>query len=477
MKKRFASVLILVAVLALVALFFVSCGDTPEYTPSPPSNELTGDALVLDLLGKSDDKMEALTSYKTDYRSELKFETVSGTVEITSDEEEWLTGIDTKSFQTLSVTTVGGTIDGKKTGETVTTEAYYNGYFYIAEEDLETGDKKVLRSPVARSEYEEYLEGEEDGFDFDDDLFLAANKKLAEKQEDGSWHIELSGYSNAAVLRFAKLFSSFGTFLQRGVLFSDVKFECALNSDFSVKSVSFEFEFSSSDASVPVPEFFVAVTFSDYNAIDSVNFDLSDSEATEVLGLLDVLRVNSALSKTIEKEKLSFEADLTTDIAGTVNSQRLEFLKEDIYGGGLSYTYTYTQNTATRVISYAGGKTYIDNTETGIPTDDVTERLSLSSIYNFGTAFDIYGVEFVDVSAIDGNTVYTVTVDPDYDTNLNDIVSSLNCSLKNELVVFKFTVKDGYITKLEYESSADIQYRGSVYPTEIVMTVEYNINI
>ena len=477
MKKRLFSAIALITVLVFALVFFASCADTPEYTPSPPPNELTGDALVMDLLDKSDDKMEALTSYKTDYRLELKFETVSGTVEITSDTEEWLAGIDTKSFQKLSVTTTDGMIDGEDTGETVTTEAYYKGYFYIAEEDLETGDKKVLRSPVARSEYEEYLEGEEDGFDFDDDLFLAANKKLAEKQEDGSWHIELSGYSNAAVLRFAKLFSSFGTFLQRGVLFSDVKFECALNSDFSVKSASFEFEFSSSDASVPVPEFFVAVTFSDYNAIDSVNFDLSDSEATEVLGLLDVLKVNSALSKTTEKEKLSFEADLTTDTAGTVNSQRLEFLKEDVYGGGLSYTYTYTQNTATRVISYAGGKAYIDNTETGIPTDDVSERMSLISIYDLGAGFDIYSVTFVDTSIIDGSTVYIVTVDPNYDVTLQSIADSLSCSFRNEYVVFEFTVKNGCVTKLGYESSADIYYRGSTYPFESVLSIEYNTNI
>lgn len=338
--------LFLLLVLCLVVFSFASCKsektDLPDETkettagtnsddkPEEPK-EPTDAAMLFEMIDK---RMESLKSYETEHINTVTYY-VYGTKVSAETKGKLVDMLDIKEspFYYEYVSTVVKMEQMSYEQKMTSFVGYMDGKVYLMNDD--GNPKQKICADMSAEDFLVYIaDSRIEDFDFMD----CKNSEFT-KNEDGTWTLNLSGYTKKSLdyLLEELDFEDFG----EGLKVLDVKFCFNADAQYRATSLRYEFVFDVEEGSTDVPEIIIIENYSKFDEVDRSSITV-DTEGYK--GVTDVKVIKSFGDKLeelydLENGKFTLNINQTAKVNGTVVSEQKE--KDVVLYGKENGSYFY----------------------------------------------------------------------------------------------------------------------------------------
>ena len=368
------------------------------------------------------------------------------------------------SFEKITYVTKVEGVDETETE--VTINAYNDGKAFY-----HSASSEYTRSFYMETTPEKYSEFSEGGsFTEDLDLTSCLNKAFT-KNDDGTWTLNMSGYTKKTV---NELFDGDDTEALFGKDIVDLKIEVKVSEDYRVQSMLFELVFDVEEDDVSVPTLTMTGNYKNYGTAQKETDELN----IEAYKLVDDYTVISKgmddLNAFTERKEGSFTLDTKYTISK--GTEVMEYTEKDVatfgtVNGGFVFNVDALFDGVDKAnMSYEKGVfTYTGNgeTETENLTDADAKEVFLELFSNM-----IYGQHTIsDVEKL-GEGEYKLTVDYNDESFFDDFTKELELEYKSYDEVYIVTIKDDKLVSIE----DDLKIYGIFNKNGTEEPVEYRVH-
>ncbi|MBE6958656.1 MAG: hypothetical protein E7447_05855 [Ruminococcaceae bacterium] len=405
MKKSIYAILAFALSLLLV-FSLAACQDTGNTdTPSVPTSSVVVPPEpwmpenALELWNKVDAAMDALDSVESTTVSKVVYYAMGYEFKMDSTMVSY-SGKDAEYIES-NIKTVCADLELDQDIKTV--KAYYDGKMFSAMNDGIYDQK--LCSPATKEEYAASMDGA-----LTDKVDLAdCNGGKFTKNEDGTWTIEFSGYTNKTMNKLLAEMEMSADML--GAPIEDMKATIVANEDFLVKTMTVAFVFEEQEDSIK-PEYSMSAEYSKYNEAVFDADVLKAEEYTEVADLFVLQKIEDGIQERQEATTGSFVLDITTTTRYYGQTSKNKETDTVIYGkknGGYYYSIIAEADGTKMTLVYqngvstitSGGESYTDAL-TDAQAKQTIDGLIDSAIFN---SLAVTNIEK------EGEGVYMITCD------------------------------------------------------------------
>ncbi len=466
MKK----IVVLISVLLCVVLTLSSCEVLDKFLalmePEPESAE--------ELYEKIDKKMKSFTEYETN--SELTMEFYINNIgsilptypKIRTEATEYTIqkGIGTDDFffyqEMETSVTSSGTLD---IDENIKSKTEYNsGYIYISNE----GDyKQKLCSEMTVEEFGEYLLSKSTMPSIED--FLNCTKKEFSKNEDDTWSLKLSGYSNYFLNQVVDMLR-----LNEAIVEIDIEdIELSINAakDYSVNNIEMKFIFKQNGFQTNSLKYVTEYSSYDNVAVEvdtAIHDEYNEIEDITILDDIDDM-LEAIIDDNYGKFNLSIKQEMSTggtsqivtevdDVIYGERSNGNYFYKIDAVTGGVALEMTYENSILT---VKRNGQLYGQGNQ-----EENVARATVNALINNVR----YNKALVTDLEVNDNGEIIVTIDTPDEAHYLPAFESSGMDPAGADQIIKFTVNDGKITKITSEVTSKAVFGGQTL--SFTLTIE-----
>ena len=429
--KHFRKTLALaLAVLIILPLALASCGLIPPKTAD-------------ELWERMNQALNEVESYESQMEFTANYTMMETDVTMNGSGEIVATSSDGKIDSYYEKITAKTSIADITEMESSTLSAYHDGKMYIANEQ----DGEVLQKFSAVTTAEKYWEDRSTLIDFD--YMVCAEKKLTQN-EDGTWTMNLSGYSESALTQLLED-TGLGE-ADLGAEISDVEIEITATKKYLLQDVAISFVFEEGAAA----SFEVLVTYSAYNeaTIPAEELNAADYKAVDDLYILNDF--DDMLQERIDTKEGRFSLELKQNIR--LDMSKGEYAETDIveYGEKNEKYYYETHIVAENngVKSYEGDIVYENGVQTvtlegqSPYTNEQTEDEARAFIEGLIDHMKYRSTLVRDVFSIKEGT-YTLTCDVADVSAYENFFNSYNAEIESSQMSIKVMVQDDKIMEIE----------------------------
>lgn len=408
---------------------------TSSSVPEPPKPWMPENAL--ELWNKIDSTMDALTSMESTMVAKAVYYYMGYEFKMDSTVSS-VTTKDTEYIET-DAKIVCADLEMDQTVKTIT--AYYDGKMYVANNDG-TYDQKLC-SAATKEEYKDSMNG---ALTDEVDISDCTGAKFL-KNEDGTWTVEFSGYTNKTM---NKVLDSIGLASDMlGAPIEDMKATIVADKDFLVKTMTIAFAFEEEDDSV-VPEYSVTAQYSKY---DAATFDpavLKTEEYTEVADLFILDKIEDGIKERQDATSGNFVLDLTTTTryyGQTSKSKETDTVTYGKKNGAYYFAISAESGDTTMNLLYQNGTyTVTSNGETYTsPVTDAEAKGMVDGLID-SALFNALSVTNIEK---EGEGVYMLTLENIDLSTYSARVAELGITYNSGEQAIKVTFKDGKLVKIE----------------------------
>ncbi len=445
------------ALCLIMALSFAACNiekggkngatATPVPTPFEPKT-------AQELFEKAEDTMESLQSYEA--KSTVNMATNSYGVKISAT----LTGIDIKylekgnefSYSSYEAETISKHQDADITQTQKEVKAYSKGKMYLLNKK-EGVDQKFCSS----MSYETFADLNKEtrdysivGFFKNENVFSCSNNTF-NKNDDGTWQIQLSGYDDNAIKSFMEDYDD----AWEKTTIKDIKTTLNINSSFCLTKMLFEVVFDENAQNEPKLQ--ITVDFLNYNSV-TPDYSLIDTTQFKEINSLEILeKVNNNYYKFAKLKSGNVVIEkVDTVLFGTetrsYSSKRT--LAFDEVDGGLTYKIIVEEaGYGTTVFTYKDGERTVETNgekTTGSESEDFAWS-TVQTILNYDE-FDRNSV--VNIEKVSEN-VYKFTFGGSVIEDLKDYYESDYVTVRSITKTMIVAMDGNNIKKTECETKMD----------------------
>ena len=378
-----------------------------------------------ELLEKVEDNMDSLTSYECDLEGTIKANAYGYYVEGYVTGKDVFINKDGNAYYYYSEVNTESSVKELRVTENYTVAVEYDdGKMFYWNSEPTPNKKFFCVTDVER--FKEYIDEESE---IDAELDECVNKSF-KKNDDGTWELELSGYTSAAVLEISEAMGyAEGTFSDKVV---DIDVKMVINSDLLVKKMTMDFVFEESESDENTPEVSMSLIYSSYNDAEKESDKINESECIRVADLITLLKVD----KTIKEKYTEDNGEFTLNIEQSILDQKFtenDNVKYGVKNGKYYYEIDVTSNTLpTSSIKYENGTLSVDG-ESVAQTEDAA-RLQINQLLS-STGYDVTLIKSME-KVSDG--VYKFSADVADPSLYKTLLSSIGATA--------ISVEDNYIT-------------------------------
>ena len=452
MKK--SSILLLLVLAFVFAFAFTSCGD-------PDSAEA--------VLERIDKKMDSLESYESDLSMQMTFfidETEVKAIGTGCLVESGVGTDDYYYYQSMTMTIFSDILPSSQ--ETESIEAYNEGRMLVYNKG--DGINQKLCSQMTK---EAFLEYKEDNDSLDIDFNDCSNADFV-KNEDNSWSLTYSGYSETVI---GSIVEDLGFDKEMvGAEISDMKISITADEDFRAKQIVFDFVFDVEEDATAVPVFTVTENFSKYNEATRIVKGINAVDYDEVEDVRLLYNVEKMIEDLQNDKDGSFVLDVSQTV--TVMGQSSSYKETDTvsYGetdGSYFYDITADVSGSTIDIGYKNGVQTVTQNSASQTVDQTEDeaRDFINGLINTAQYNKAYVSDLTKVS--DG--VYKFQFDKPNSSTYKQALANMGASYDSAKQTITVTIRDNKIVKIESEAEALGKIQSSFgISIEIVSSITFN---
>lgn len=444
MKKSICTMLTLVLSLLLV-LSLAACQetgntDTPvapssssSSVPEPPKPWMPENAL--ELWNKIDGAMKTLTSRESTMTAKAVYYYMGYEFKLDSS----VTAVSTRDAEYLESDSkvVCADLDMEQIVKTI--NAYYDGKMYIANSDG-TYDQKLC-SAATKEEYADSMSG---ALTDKVDLADCTGGKFS-KNEDDTWTVEFSGYTNKTM---NNVLDSMGLASEMlGAPIEDMKVTVIANEEFLVKTMSIVFVFEEGDV---LPEYAITAEYSKYNTAAVDPAVLKAEEYTEVADIFVLDKIEDGMKERQDAASGNFVLDLNTTTryyGQTSKSKETDIVTYGKKNGAYYYSISATAGDTKMTLMYQNGTSTVTSageTYTN-PMSDADAKAMIDGLID-SALFNALAVTNIDK---EGEGVYMLTLENIDLSTYSARVAASGVKLESGEQAVKVTFKDGKLVQIE----------------------------
>ena len=340
-------------------------------------------------------------------------------------------------------------------------EAYCDGKMYYS--TVNDAYSQMLFSEMT---YDEFVEAVSDPTEMD---LLDCNSAEFSKNDDGTWELQLSGYTKKTINLFLKESGIADSGMGGDVI--DMEVSVLADADFRVNKLHIEMVYDSEDPDA-LPAIIVEDEFSNFNSAEPNADELKVDEYTEVADVRMLEKVDECLTEIVDAKSGSFVLEV---------EQHVSFMgEEDEYAEKDTVSFEYKNNSysfdleiesteANATVKYKNGvETVIyDGEEQNVSmTDDEAKTFIEDLVYSVN--YDADGVSDIEKT---GDDVYVFTMGAPDDSLYVEYFESAGAELDSIQQIITVTMKDGQIYKMESNVTVVGIYNDVASAQRIDMTV------
>lgn len=450
MMRRIRTIAIILCISLLLPFMFTSCGKTPKTAE--------------DLIERVEEAMESAGSYEQDMEMDIEV-WVSGT-KMALDAIGKGILIDTKDdYYYYNKMYMEMTVGNSTVPETSSAlEVYDGGNAYFLNE--EGGKVSGKYTEATAEDHKAYIE---DGGDVEDYIYDCETKEFS-KNEDGSWKLVLSDYSDEAL---EGIYDKAGLSLifDAGAI-RDVETELLIDGDFHVLEYELKFRFNSDDDGNK-PRAVIKTEFSKYG--DAERKELEAEEYKKVKDLIPMKMLGRTLDRLVTRRDATAKLKINQSISDqrgkeTYAQSETDTIKYGVRDDKFFFDMTATINGENLRITYEDGK----QTTKANSRSETTEMEELVAKNTVKKILDCTGYDADSVKSFEdmGNGVYEVKLDKK-DAEEYKNAFGKNTKLHYAELTATYTLKDGEIVSIE--AKGDI--RGAAGSTAYTLDISISLTL
>ena len=461
--KKFLSIFLIIC---LCLPFLTSCSNKPKN--------------ATELWEKINETMEGLKSYEASGTGTLSFKQGLATnVSVELKMKNIISRGNKNNFYYYSDSEITEKSDFLITPENTlkNTEAFYNGNMFISKE-INGESQQKLYSSLSSKEYIAYLEKRNDLYgDID---FTNCSESAFAQNEDNTWSLNYSGYSNKVLNRFM---NSFGIDQESfGFDIWDMKVSIQADNQFKIQEMTVSFVFSEDDTAQQ-PFFEIKTQYSNYNKAQPITDSLNPDSYKKIEDCRLLFDFENMLKKLEDAENGSFVAqteETVSIIKKTLSCSATDTVSYGKKDGKYFYDIVSESSAYDKMnISYENGIQTIKMSGEEI-TQKQSKSQAKSDIRLMINAFNYSAGCVSDIKKLDEG-VYEIqcNLDPDfyYQTAVNEKYYLYNPEFYQETL--KITVKDGNIVKMETDmlakgNTSALNYNSTPIEIHLIATITFN---
>ncbi len=407
---------------------------------------------------------------------------VSATIEnislsVSADGEMKYSNINGDDMAYLETTTTNMTVSGSGVNENESNTAisgYYDGKMFVSNKSKDSVQK--LWSPSSAEQYREYLDSKsDDDIEFEVEHF---SEREAERKDDGSWKIELSGVNAEGMADMIDMLHGIDEMFGDSYELRDVEVSMRLDQKYRPESldVSYIFEAASNKVVAAAPTVTVEAEYKDFDQTEIEAPDLSGYVETYDLAVVD--KVLDGFDKlTSFEERVDFTASnlfrVNDAITGTQYSRdsykyvgsayyqldddfryTLKMQDADVASSNAGNTMVYSYADGKQVITLGDGAIYSTNTCTDYEAKLFIEEFINCSNFSMSVVKDI---------AQRGENKYEFTLVSSAVDDLKSEIESTGAQVSSVTAVLTVTMNGDSIKSYVYTESLNYTLNGYDY--------------
>ncbi|MBE6550880.1 MAG: hypothetical protein E7665_01965 [Ruminococcaceae bacterium] len=444
MKKTYK----LLIFILLTALSLNSCVSAPQNDRTQTlteQNTISEPQTAAELWERIDDTMNALDSMEASVSSKITAynEGYKITADISGTSAQ--SGIVSGDFYSYtSAKTKINIVDLQMKMENTVTEVFKDGKLYISNEGTDVNGK--LCSPMTEEEYHEY---NEDSDIMNYDIQECTSKEFS-KNEDNTWSLNFSGYTNKVM---HSLVSHFG---MEDVFNAEMlDMEVSIEADEAFRALKFDctFIFDTEEGDENVPQMTITSNYSKFNEFVPDPKAIDESEFQEIEDIRILGDISDKMNEIRNAKNASFELEIEQKI--TAMGETSQYSEKDIVefgkkNGGFYYDITAMVGDASIKILYEKGvQTVTESGEstTAPQTSEEAEEFIWSLINSSN-----YNKDYVTNMISEGDGVYRIVCEKADSNAFAQVFLAMGARYDSGSQTFIVTVKNGKLEKIESEA-------------------------
>jgi hypothetical protein len=304
------------------------------------------------------------------------------------------------------------------------------------------------------TEYFEYLSD----VSFDDEELYECDNVTFAHNENGSWDMSLSGYSQKFIADYVGDMGFFDESFDDKVV--DMQITVKANSKFHVTKMTLELIFEDDGNAATDPKVVVVMYFSDHGTAEPITEELNAENYTEVVDVRLVEGVESMIDDIKNSDGCDLALTITKAIGKSfskesdnvkfgVENEKYYYDVHSVVGdGGITYDISYRDGEVTLSTAVYNGTTLLDSYTTTNKQTDAEAKEFIDGLIN-SVGYDPMYVS--DIEKCDDGR-YMVSLLPADVASYKKLVSEqVKGGYEGATHVIYFTVEDGEILKMESE--------------------------
>ncbi len=296
------------------------------------------------------ESMNSLESYEMD--GVIKFSgSVAGIqMEMSGTNESIEYGIGQDYYYSYSKTSL--TVEANDTTEKQIQQTIYeDGIIYLL--NSVNGIENKICSEMSIEELNEYKSGD---ISLNDADLLACVTKEMLKNEDGTWKLTLSGYTNKVLDKFVEGMNFDNDLID--IEFVDMTVDIVADSEYKVLSMSIDFDAKYKNNTTSTPEFACNIEYSNHNEVDGYCALVGKSEYAKCASLMSIKDVGHMLDERMNEAEGNFNLITTQKLVhgGSLigETEEHDLVRFQNKNGTYTYDIKATANGITLDIKYSG---------------------------------------------------------------------------------------------------------------------------
>ena len=408
-----------------------------------------------DLFEAIDTRMSNLDSYKVDGEVDMTFYVQGIKMGVSGSTEQIFSDLSNESCYVYSKSDLIYVVNERDVVTVSDLKAYYDGNAFVST-SVDAQERK-LYSPMSHKDFTEYFEYLSDVSFDDEDLYECDNVTFAHN-ENGSWDMSLSGYSQKFIADYVGDMGFFDESFDDKVV--DMQITVKANSKFHVTKMTLELIFEDDGNAATDPKVVVVMYFSDHGTAEPITEGLNAENYTEVVDVRLVEGVESMIDDIKNSDGCDLALTITKAIGKSfskesdnvkfgVENEKYYYDVHSVVGdGGITYDISYRDGEVTLSTAVYNGTTLLDSYTTTNKQTDAEAKEFIDGLIN-SVGYDPMYVS--DIEKCDDGR-YKVSLLPSDVASYKKLVSEqVKGGYEGATHVIYFTVEDGKILNMESE--------------------------
>ena len=445
MKKSY----MLLSFVLLIALTLTSCVGVPQNNTSQTLTEqknLSEPQTATELWERIDDTMNALDSYEATVSSRITAYNEGYEVTATITGNAAQSGMQSGNFYSYNYAkTTVRILELQVKMDNKVTEVFKDGKVYISNVGNDVESK--LCSPMTMEEYKKYSE---DNNILDYDIQDCTSKSFT-KNEDNTWSLNFSGYTNKVMHSLVDHFGMEDVFNAEML-----DMEVSIEADEAFRALKFDctFVFDTEEGDENIPQMTITSKYSSFNEFVPDPEAINESEFQEIEDIRILGDISDKMNDIRNAKEGSFELEIEQKVTFAGDSSHYKEKDTVKYGkknGAFYYDITAMVDDASFKILYEKGLQTIiqDGETTSAPQTSEEAEEFIWSLINSSQ----YNKNYVTNMISDGDGVYEIVCEKADSNAFASLFVAMGARYESGKQTFRIFMKNGKLEKIESEAA------------------------